>query len=155
MDVIAPNLPNHYSYPKMKLPKFPLFLLPLFGFPFLLWGLPQDQQVFSNLEGISGSFTLGTTPNTAQFTGGNVQFLGISRLYHSGTRSWMIANGVTGTITFETPASVVEFYAGNQSSTSDGTISVFDTNDNLLTTVTSLVLVPVAPLAIIQERVPE
>ena len=40
-------------------------------------------------------------------------------------------------ISFETPASVVQFYAANVLF-NDGTIEVFDTNNNLLTTVTEL-----------------
>ena len=79
---------------------------------------------------------LGVTPAT--FTGGARLFANIGAynqtidLFPTRT-SWHIENNSTGTITFETPAEKVQFFAAALLP-EDGEISVFDSNDNLLTT---------------------
>ena len=52
---------------------------------------------------------------------------------------WSIQNDTKGTITFETPAAKVQFYAAVLVE-GDGEINVFDTDDNLLTSTTDLPL---------------
>ncbi len=52
----------------------------------------------------SGTFTIGTSPLTATFSGGNAMRVGVGQYYRTGTHSWHVAPGVTATITFETPA---------------------------------------------------
>ncbi len=102
------------------------------------------------------NFILGQSPFTANFTGGIAQVaFGTddvnSPLNHTfpipatdefGRLSpgiWNIQDDSLGTITFETPVAKVQFYAAVFVE-GDGVISVFDTEDNLLTTVTDLPL---------------
>ena len=63
---------------------------------------------FENLGG--GTITIGTSPFTATFTGGNAQTVGVGAYYHSGAYSWHVAPGFTGTVTFETAASDVNLW---------------------------------------------
>ncbi len=79
-------------------------------------GVPQDQDVFTDFEGITSTdFTIGTAPEDAHFTGGSSAFLGILELYHSGSFGWMVDPGQTGLIEFQTNAIEVEFYARTRS----------------------------------------
>ena len=79
-------------------------------------GVPQDQDVFTDFEGITSTdFTIGTAPEDAHFTGGLSAFLGILELYHSGSFGWMVDPGQTGLIEFQTNAIEVEFYARTRS----------------------------------------
>jgi len=77
-------------------------------------------------------FTLGDAPFTADFSGGEAKSIGVPPLYKSGLNSFMIANGQTATIAFETPAEAVEFYVKQQASGVADDIDVFDADDNLL-----------------------
>jgi glucose/arabinose dehydrogenase len=63
---------------------------------------------FENLN--TGTISIGTSPITATFAGGNAQTVGIGAYYHSGLYSWHVSGGVTATVTFETPASVVNLW---------------------------------------------
>ena len=88
--------------------------------------------------------TLGTSPITATFSNAFVATtsdIGITQ-HRSGAWHWKMFNGGTGTITFETPAAKVQFYAAVEARTaageSDGTVQVFDTEDNLLRTIENL-----------------
>jgi len=116
---------------------------------------PPNNTVFEDFEGAAGNpvfanlgnFTLGQPPFTASFTGGVVQGLAAFPAFNHSFPTlpataagsevlqaavWIIINEVTGTITFETPALQVQFYAAVFFE-GDGEIQVFDTNDNLLT----------------------
>jgi hypothetical protein len=114
----------------------------LLGSAVCLTAAPEDQEVFTDFENIPEDsrqfFSIGTPPFTALFTDG---FAGAgllaTQLAHSPTHNWSILNGGTGVITFETPALIVEFYAANMIG-GDGAVEVYDTNNNLLITVTDL-----------------
>ncbi len=116
---------------------------------------PPNNTVFEDFEGAAGNpvfanlanFTLGQPPFTASFTGGVVQGLNAFPAFNHSFPTlpataagsevlqaavWIITNEFTGTITFETPAAQVQFYAAVFTE-GDGEIQVFDTNDNLLT----------------------
>ena len=116
---------------------------------------PPNNTVFEDFEGVAGNpvfaslanFTLGQPPFTATFTGGVVQGLAAFPAFNHSFPTlpataagsevlqaavWIIINEFTGTITFETPAFQVQFYAAVFFE-GDGEIQVFDTNDNLLT----------------------
>ena len=86
------------------------------------------------------NFTLGESPISATFTGGLAQAIGVLRTYNHtfpfgdnllSEAAWGVYNGTSGTITFETPAAQVQFYASVYDK-DDGEIRVFDTNDNLI-----------------------
>ncbi|WP_448548564.1 PQQ-dependent sugar dehydrogenase [Thalassotalea fusca] len=62
----------------------------------------------------SGQFTLGIEPKTVTFTGGEVRIAGITSLYRSGSRAFMVRNE-TAEITFGTPAETLLFYIKAQS----------------------------------------
>ncbi len=116
---------------------------------------PPNNTVFEDFEGVAGNpvfaslanFTLGQPPFTATFTGGVVQGLGAFPAFNHSFPTlpataagsevlqaavWIITNEFSGTITFETPALKVQFYAAVFTE-GDGEIQVFDTNDTLLT----------------------
>ena len=107
---------------------------------------PPNLEVFTDFEDILapgtdqfvGSFTIGESPKSATFEGGSVGGLtSFSPLYHSPVNFWSITNGLTATIIFETPARDLQFYAANLN-LDDGKIEVFDTEDNLITSVPML-----------------
>ncbi len=83
-------------------------------------------------------FIVGASPYAATFSNGFAP----STPNFFAANAWLIQNGETGTITFETPAARVQFYASTIVETaqgqSDATIQVFDTEDNLLTTIGNL-----------------
>ena len=118
----------------------------------------EDFQVFTQNPVFANrvNFDLGVSPFTANFSGGIASGNGgFSQFNHtlptlSGTQdqdplgSWRVEDisfGGTGlgTITFETPAAKVEFYAAVFVE-GDGEIQIFDTNDNLLTSTSDLPL---------------
>ena len=71
----------------------------------------QGDTVSTSFENVgAGNFSIGASPITATFTNGNAQTVGTPAYYHSGIYSWHIGPGVTATITFETPASVVDLW---------------------------------------------
>lgn len=99
---------------------------------------PVDQDVFTDFETIdSTDFTLGTSPDTAHFTDGFSGVANILELYHSGTHAWMVNPAVTGTITFETNAATVNFFARTRS-TADGNsiLTAFNSLDQVIDTLT-------------------
>ncbi len=116
----------------------------------LLRAAPQDQQVFTdwedvplnvefpNPEDIPEDIVIGISPNSVEFDGGLViESLFFFPITFSQENIWYILNGQTGTITFETPAFEVQFYAANFIA-EDGSIEVFDTDNNLLIRVEEL-----------------
>jgi len=108
------------------------------------WAAPQNQQVYTNFNNMSSTdFTIGTSPNSAHFTGGEAAFRGIFELYHFGISndvySWFVDAGDTGTIQFETNAAIVEFYGRRRTgSTVDGTLTAFDDNGDVITSASLL-----------------
>ena len=116
----------------------------------LLNAAPQDLQVFTdwedvpfnvefpNPEDIPYDIIIGISPNSVEFDGGGViESLFFFPITFSQENIWYILNGHTGTITFETPAFEVQFYAANFIA-KDGSIEVFDTDNNLLIRVEEL-----------------
>ncbi len=104
------------------------------------------------------NFTLGTSPVTATFTGGIVTTifhggnagagrpfnhtypLSPSDLAENESASWRVLDEMEGEINFtESPMSKVEFYAA-VGEEGDGTIEVYDTADNLLTSTSDIPL---------------
>ena len=96
--------------------------------------------------------TVGSSPFSATFSNG---FIGVAESgsivgpirRRSPPWNWQVLNGETGTITFETPVAQVQFYAAmvverpeqvGATGESDGTIEVFDTEDNLLISIDDL-----------------
>lgn len=114
----------------------------LTGSVLCLIAAPEGQEVFTDFENIPDDsnmfFTVGTPPFTALFEYGVAgDGLLATQLAHTPTHVWSILNGVTGSITFETPAHTVEFYAANLIG-GDGTIEVYDTHNQLLISVSNL-----------------
>lgn len=67
--------------------------------------------VSTSFEGLgSGTISIGTSPFTATFTGGNARTVGNLNFYHTGSWSWHVAAGITATIAFETAASDVDLW---------------------------------------------
>ncbi len=127
------------------------FSLDDLGFTYVVG--PPNNTLFEDFEGLNihpvlsdftarVNFTLGQSPATVTFTGGIAQVVfDIPAFNHSlpidfsrndGRAVWAVLNDTTGTITFETPAAQVQFYAASFIS-GDGEINVFDTEDILLT----------------------
>jgi glucose/arabinose dehydrogenase len=97
---------------------------------------PQDQQVFTNFENASTTvvttLTIGESPFTATFVG-NAGFRATGALYHSGIKAyWIERGGQVGTITFEMPAEIVEFYARDVGSGGAGRIEALGPTGALL-----------------------
>jgi len=75
---------------------------------------------------LSGAFTLGTSPLTATFTNGQAKSIMAFSLYKTGTNSWMVDSGDTGTVTFGSPPSRVQFCFRDQDPTVQSTLTVRD-----------------------------
>ena len=110
---------------------------------FTLSDVPRNNTVHTRFEEFTtgiDNFTVGSSPFTATFTNG------LTALHSGFSRSccdyWKVFEGETGTITFETPVARVQFYAAaifdQAIGEDDGTIEVFDTEDNLLITIQDL-----------------
>ena len=110
---------------------------------------PSNNSVFTRFEefgvgdGLSGPITMGTSPNSATFDGGQI-VASVScacGLIYSQSQGYAIRNGEEFTVTFETPAYEVDFYAQNvvrvQLQDPDGSFEVYDTNNNLIGTFTN------------------
>ncbi len=117
---------------------------------FTLTDFPSNNTVYSTFrefstgEGLGETLTIGTSPNTATLEGGLIIFVASDNA--ASVRTWpysyAIFNGGTFTITFETPAYEIDTFAahtvGAGGTDPDGSIEVYDTNDNLLATFTDL-----------------
>ena len=115
---------------------------------FALVNGPRNNTVFTEFSEFSDGiydFTVGTSPNTATFAGGIVFQAVEDPLFfqtHSSRIHWKVFNGDTGTITFETPVARVQFFGTaitvQAGTASDGSIEVYDTEDNLLIKIENL-----------------
>jgi len=94
-------------------------------------GIAVGDQIQTSFEFFdnTGSFTIGTDPS-ATFENGIAQSVGQRMLYTDGFNSWMIPAGNTGVITFDPPASSVEFDIRDQFASNNGSVQVFDPNGN-------------------------
>ncbi len=95
--------------------------------------------------GQSEPLVIGTPPTTASFEGGLIQFFGepaAGGRVRSIPHTYAIFNGEEATVTFETPAYEIDFFGAtvvlSGSSDVDGSVDVYDTNDNLIATLTNL-----------------
>jgi len=108
---------------------------------FTLSDEPRNNTVyttFCEFNEAEQEITVGSSPFAATFTDGFVRVGELGNQRRT-CNLWRVLNGETSTITFETPAARVQFYATATQNTatqgqSDGTIEVFDTEDNLLIT---------------------
>ncbi len=104
----------------------------------------EDFTLFGAGAGQSEPLVFGTSPNTVTFEGGSVivEFSDGSAYVRTASTAYGLFNGDTATITFETPAYEIDTFAAQAvqsgQSESDGTIEVYDTNDNLLVTIDTL-----------------
>ena len=125
-------------------PKRLVASLLLVGLTSVASAAPMDLDVFTDFEEfipntvLGVPFDIGLTPERATFSGDALAgFLTISELYHSGVRAWMVAPSGTGTITFETNAAEVEFWARTRSfATGSTVITAFDDVGAVIDTVT-------------------
>ncbi len=105
---------------------------------------PRNNTVFtffSEFTTTSDDIIVGTSPFSATLSGADISseqdFFEIEKI-RSLPSHWRVQNGKTATITFETPAARVQFFAGTITASassggeSDGTIEVYDTEDNLI-----------------------
>ncbi len=99
-------------------------------------------EVFSVGAGLISPLVIGESPITATFDGGSVLAGASEDPTRSGAHSYGISNGENFTVTFETPAFEIDVFAAAFVTTGqndpDGTIEVYDTNDNLLATFSDL-----------------
>ncbi len=105
---------------------------------------PRNNTVFtffSEFPESNNDITLGTSPITATFSGADLSeetSPPLNEQSRTKRANWRVMNGDTGTITFETPAARVQFFAStitlaaSSGGESDGTIEVYDTEDNLI-----------------------
>ena len=117
---------------------------------FTLTEFPSNNTVYTTFdelgpgEGQSEPLVVGTSPNTASFDGGLTIaiFSGNNNYVRSFSTAYAVFNGGEATITFETPAYEVDFFGAQSVSSSqsdpDGSVEVYDTNDNLIATFTNL-----------------
>ena len=117
---------------------------------FTLTDFPSNNTVYESFtafgagQGLDEALVIGTSPNTASFEGGSiiVSFSDGSSYVRSPSTSYGVFNGGEATITFETPAYEIDTFAAQSVSSGqsdpDGTIEVYDTNDNLIATFTNL-----------------
>ena len=114
---------------------------------FTLTSRPSNNTVYTYFDEFSvglGQFepiVIGTSPYTASFEGGIIMSAASENPAHSGELSFGIqVNGDSFEVVFETPAYEIDTYAGalllSSSSESDGSIEVYDTDDNLIATFT-------------------
>ncbi len=108
---------------------------------------PSNNTVFTTFEdfsvgaGITAPIIVGESPISATFDGGSI-LSAANNPTRSGLQSYGISNGESFTVTFETPAFEIDVFAAaivlTGTTDPDGTIEVYDTNDNLLATISDL-----------------
>ena len=114
---------------------------------FTLTAKPSNNTVLTYFEEFSvgagqfESLVIGTSPFTASFDGGQIMAGAAGNPTHSGGVSYGIqVNGDSFEVTFETPAYEVDTYAAavisGATTDPDGSIEVYDTDDNLIATFT-------------------
>ncbi len=109
-----------------------------FGAALLTFALPAvAADFFTSFEftNTSGSFQLGTEPDTVRFKNGEAKSIGVLSLYHSGSHTWMVDSGLTGTIELTTAAESVNLFFRDQNSSVNSLLRVFDTDGNELSSV--------------------
>ena len=109
---------------------------------------PSNNTVFTTFEefsvgaGLTAPIIVGESPNSATFDGGSILAAAADSPVRSGQVSYGIFNGESFTVTFETPAFEIDVFAAAiilaGGTDPDGSIEVYDTNDNLLATFSDL-----------------
>ena len=101
------------NYMKRKPIKIILFLILLLYLPVFLYALPQDLEVFTDFEDISGEgeFFIGEEPNRVKLVGFTVETLEDPALLHSGTKAITLGPGQEGRIISERGIQLIQFYA--------------------------------------------
>jgi hypothetical protein len=105
------------------------------GFTLALLALLSPQLVLAETVETSfefnatGPFTIGTSPIAATFSAGIAETRGVGALYRSGRNAWHIFPNDPAVVTFETPASVLSFWARTENNNVTGTLRVFDSNN--------------------------
>ncbi len=91
-----------------------LLLLTASSLPLLLSALPQDLEVFTDFEDISGEgeFFIGEEPNRVKLVGFTVETLEDPALLHSGTKALTLGPGEEGRIVSDNGIQLIQFYAG-------------------------------------------
>ncbi len=83
--------------------------------------------VFTSFEfNANGPFTVGASPISATFSAGVAETRGNAALYRTGLFAWHIRGGETAVVTFETPASALQFFTRTDRVGVTGQIRVFD-----------------------------
>ena len=83
-------------------------------FPLLLTALPEELEIFTDFEDISGEgeFFIGEEPNRVKLVGFTVETLEDPALLHSGTKAITLGPGEEGRIVSERGIQQIQFYAG-------------------------------------------
>jgi hypothetical protein len=117
---------------------------------FTLTDFPSNNTVYTTFrefgsgQGLNEILTVGTSPNSISLEGGFIIFVasGNAAYVRSWPYSYGVFNGDSFTVTFETPAYEIDTFAAAVvvagGTDPDGSIEVYDTNDNLLATFTDL-----------------
>lgn len=93
---------------------------------------------FDTPGAITANVTVGTSPNAATLIGGTKnEVIGFGNLYDTGVRSWMFRPGETGDIVLENPITAIDVFFAHVNGLT-ATLSFFDVNSNLVTSIASL-----------------
>ncbi len=95
---------------------------------------PEDLDVFTDFEDSSNTsqYTFGTSPNIITFTGNN-GIRGTASIYRSGVKAfWIEFNDVDGRVEFESPASMVQFYAKDVGEGTNGVIRALNNQSSII-----------------------
>ncbi len=98
----------------MHLKKLAAISLIAFAIPLLLTALPEELEIFTDFEDISGEgeFFIGEEPNRVKLVGFTVETLEDPALLHSGTKAITLGPGEEGRIVSERGIQQIQFYAG-------------------------------------------
>lgn len=80
-------------------------------------------------------FVLGQSPARAFFDGAPTAIAGSLDLYVTGFYGWLAVPGNTMTMTFETPAGGLEFFARRENAQVEGLVELFDASGNLISAI--------------------
>jgi len=116
---------NHNISRPHRIVGFTLPLLALLSPQLLLAETVQTSFEFN----ATGPFPIGTSPISATFSAGVAETRGVGALYRSGLNAWHIFPNDPAVVTFETPASVLSFWARTENNNVTGTLRVFDSNN--------------------------
>lgn len=77
----------------------------------LAWAAPEDQQYFTDFQGLDAEDPAEFSIGPADFTNGDAFSVGVPVLYHGDDRAWVVGPGKTARIDFQVPMGVVELRA--------------------------------------------